>query len=96
MKMRPLHTKILVRREEAEETTKGGIILTGAKEKINRGIVVAVGTGKILPDGTLQPLILQNGARVIFGKYSDQNTIEIDGETLLIMEESDIFGVLEE
>lgn len=92
--MQPLHTKILVRREEAEKTTAGGIILTGAKEKINQGIVVAVGTGKILPDGRLQPLILQKDARVVFGKYSDQNTIEIDGETLLIMEESDIFGVL--
>ena len=95
MRMQPLHQKYLIRREDATKKTESGIVLT-KEEKSNRGVVMEVGTGKILPDGTLQALIVQKGATVIFGKYSDQNTIEIEGETLIIMDESDIFGVLED
>ena len=96
MKIRPLHDRIVVRRKEEEQATAGGIILPGAAaEKPNQGEVVAVGTGRILDNGSVQALAVKEGDIVVFGKYSGQNTIDIDGEELLILNESDVYGVLE-
>lgn len=96
MKIRPLHDRIVVRRKEEEQATAGGIILPGAAaEKPNQGEVVAVGTGRILNSGEVQPLSVKEGDIVVFGKFSGQNTIDINGEELLILNESDVYGVLE-
>lgn len=96
MKIRPLHDRIVVRRKEEETATAGGIILPGAAtEKPNQGEVISVGTGRILDNGSVQALAVKEGDVVVFGKYSGQNTIDIDGEELLILNESDIYGVLE-
>ena len=89
MKIRPLHDRIVVRRKEEEQATAGGIILPGAAaEKPNQGEVVAVGTGRILNNGEVQALDVKVGDNVVFGKYSGQNTIDIGGEELLILNES--------
>ena len=96
MKIRPLHDRVVVRRKEEEQTTAGGILLPGsAAEKPNQGEVVAVGTGRISNNGEVQPMSVKVGDTVMFGKYSGSNTIEIDGEELLILNESKIYGVLE-
>jgi chaperonin GroES len=96
MKIRPLHDRVVVRRKEEEQTTAGGIFLPGAAaEKPNQGEVVAVGTGRVLNNGDIQALAVKVGDIVVFGKYSGSNTIKIDGEDLLILNESDIYGVLE-
>ena len=96
MKIRPLHDRVVVRRKEEEQTTAGGILLPGsATEKPNQGEVVAVGTGRILDNGESRPVAVKEGDTVVFGKYSGSNTIEIDGEELLILSESDIYGVIE-
>ena len=96
MKIRPLHDRVVVRRKEEETKTAGGIVLPGAAaEKPNQGEVVAVGTGRILQSGEVQPLDVKVGDIVVFGKYSGTNTIEVDGEELLILNESEIYGVLE-
>ena len=96
MKIRPLHDRVVVRRKEEEQTTAGGILLPGsAAEKPNQGEVVAVGTGRISNNGEAQPMSVKVGDTVMFGKYSGSNTIEIDGEELLILNESEIYGVLE-
>ena len=94
MKFRPLHDRVVVRRLEAEEKTAGGIIIPDtAKEKPMEGEVVAVGPGARGEDGTLHPLDVKAGDRVLFGKWSGTE-IKLDGEELLIMKESDIMGVL--
>jgi len=96
MKIRPLYDRVVVRRNEEEETTSGGIILAGsAKEKPNQGEVVAVGEGKLLDSGDVRSLAVKVGDIVVFGQYAGSNTIEIDGEELIIMGESEIFGVVE-
>ena len=96
MKIRPLHDRVVVRRKEEEETTAGGIILSGAaKEKPNQGEVIAVGTGKLLDSGELRALSVSVGDQVVFGRYADSNTINIDGEDLIILSEGDIYGVLD-
>jgi len=96
MKIRPLYDRVVVRRNEEEETTSGGIILAGsAKEKPNQGEVVAVGDGKLLDSGEVRPLAVKLGDKVVFGQYAGSNTVEIDGEELIIMGESEIFGVVE-
>ena len=96
MKIRPLYDRVVVRRNEEETTTAGGIVLPGsAKEKPNQGEVIAVGDGKILDNGELRPLALKVGDRVVFGQYAGSNTIEVDGEKLIIMGESEIFAVVE-
>ena len=96
MKIRPLYDRVVVRRKEEEETTACGILLPGsAKEKPNQGEVVAVGDGKVLDNGTVQPLALKVGDTVVFGQYAGSNTIEIDGEELIIMGESEIYAVVE-
>jgi len=95
MKIRPLHDRIIVRRLEEEEKTKGGIIIPDtAKEKPMEGKVIAVGKGKILEDGKLQTLDVKAGDRVLFGKYSGTE-VKIEGEEHLIMREDDILGVIE-
>ena len=95
MKIRPLHDRILVKREEEKEVKKGGIIIPDtAKEKPQEGKIVAVGKGKANDDGKITPLDVKVGDRILFGKYSGSE-IKLDGEELLIMREDDILGVLE-
>lgn len=96
MKIRPLYDRIVVRRGEEETTTAGGIVLPGsAAEKPNQGEVVAVGEGKLLDNGEVRPLAVKVGDKIIFGKYAGSNTIKIDDEELLILSESEVFGVVE-
>ena len=95
MTFRPLHDRVVVRRIEAEEKTAGGIIIPDtAKEKPQQGEVIAVGPGARDESGRVQPLDVQVGDRVLFGKWSGTE-VKIGGEDLLIMKESDIMGVLE-
>jgi chaperonin GroES len=95
MKFRPLHDRVLVRRIDAEEKTKGGIIIPDtAKEKPQEGEIVATGSGSRDESGKLIPLDVKVGDRVLFGKWSGTE-VKIDGEELLIMKESDIMGVIE-
>ena len=94
MAFRPLHDRVLVRRIEAEEKTAGGIIIPdSAKEKPSEGEIVAVGTGTRAENGTVTPLDIQVGDRVLFGKWGGTE-VKLDGEDLLIMKESDIMGVV--
>ncbi len=93
-KFRPLHDRVVVRRVESEEKTKGGIIIPDtAKEKPQEGEVVAVGLGVRDDSGKLVALDVKAGNRVLFGKWSGTE-VKIDGEDLLIMKESDIMGIL--
>ena len=95
MKIRPLQDRVIVKRIEEEEKTKGGIIIPDtAKEKPQEGKVVAVGKGKLNEDGKVVPLDVKVNDRILFGKYSGSE-INIDGEEHLIMREEDILGVLE-
>ena len=95
MKFRPLHDRVVLRRLEGEEKTKGGIIIPDtAKEKPQEGKVVAVGKGKVNDDGKITPLDIKVNDRILFGKYSGSE-INIDGEEHLIMREDDILGVIE-
>ena len=94
-KFRPLHDRVVVRRIEAEEKTKGGIIIPDtAKEKPQEGEVIAVGPGARSEDGTLHPLDVKEGDRVLFGKWSGTE-VKLDNEDLIIMKESDIMGIIE-
>ncbi len=95
MKIRPLHDRVLVKRIQEEEKTKGGIIIPDtAKEKPQEGKVVAVGKGKVNDDGKVTPLDVKAGDRILFGKYSGTE-VKIEGEEHLIMREEDILGILE-
>lgn len=95
MAFRPLHDRVLVRRLEDEEKTAGGIIIPDtAKEKPSEGLVVAVGAGTKDDDGSITPLDVKEGDRILFGKWSGSE-VKIDGEELLIMKESDILGIIE-
>ena len=95
MKFRPLHDRVVVKRVEEEGKTKGGIIIPDtAKEKPMEGEIVAVGPGARGEDGTLHPLDVKKGDRILFGKWSGTE-IKLDGEDLLIMKESDIMGIIE-
>src|ERR1700722_20885185 len=95
MKFRPLHDRVVIRRIEGEEKTKGGIIIPdSAKEKPQEGEVLSVGPGARDESGKLQPLDVKVGDRILFGKWSGTE-VKLDGEDLLIMKESDILGVLE-
>ena len=95
MKIRPLQDRVIVRRIEEEEKTKGGIIIPDtAKEKPMEGKVIVVGKGKVLEDGKIHPLDVKAGDRVLFGKYAGTE-VKIDGEEHLIMREDDILGVIE-
>ncbi len=95
MKIRPLQDRVIVKRIEEEEKTKGGIIIPDtAKEKPQEGRVVAVGKGKVSDDGKITPLDVKVNDRVLFGKYSGSE-ISIDNEEHLIMREEDILGIIE-
>ncbi|HUL20392.1 MAG TPA: co-chaperone GroES [Thermodesulfobacteriota bacterium] len=95
MKIRPLQDRVIVKRLEEEEKTKGGIIIPDtAKEKPQEGKVIAVGKGKMTEDGKLIPLDVKVGDKILFGKYSGTE-IKIEGEEHLIMREEDILGVIE-
>ncbi len=95
MKIRPLQDRVIVKRVEEEEKTKGGIIIPEtAKEKPMEGKIIAVGKGKVLEDGKIHPLDVKVGDRILFGKYSGTE-VKIDGEEHLIMREDDILGVIE-
>ena len=95
MKIRPLQDRVIVKRVEEEEKTKGGIIIPEtAKEKPIEGKVIAVGKGKVLEDGKIRPLDVKAGDRVLFAKYGGTE-VKIDGEEHLIMREDDILGVIE-
>jgi chaperonin GroES len=95
MKIRPLQDRVIVKRVEEEEKTKGGIIIPDtAKEKPMEGKIIAVGKGKVLEDGKIHPLDVKAGDRVLFGKYAGTE-VKIDGEEHLIMREEDILGVIE-
>jgi chaperonin GroES len=94
LKFRPLHDRVVVKRIEAEEKSKGGIIIPDtAKEKPQEGEVVAVGPGGRDESGKLIPIELKSGDRVLFGKWSGTE-VKLDGDDLLIMKESDIMGVI--
>lgn len=95
MKFRPLHDRVVIRRVDSEEKTAGGIIIPdSAKEKPMEGEVVAVGSGARGDDGSIVPLDVKAGDRILFGKWSGTE-VKIDGEELLIMKESDIMGIIE-
>ncbi len=93
-KLTPLHDRIVVRRVEEAETTRGGIIIPdSAKDKPQEGEVIAVGKGKSNEEGKVHPLEVKAGDRILFGKYAGTE-IKIDGEELLIMREEEVLGIL--
>lgn len=95
MKIRPLHDRVIIKRQEEERLTPGGIVIPdSAAEKPIRGKVIAVGNGKILEDGSVRKLDLKKGDNVLFGKYSGTE-VKMDGEDLLVMREEDIMAVIE-
>jgi chaperonin GroES len=94
MEIRPLQDRIIVKRVQEEEKTKGGIIIPDtAKEKPIEGKVIAAGNGKVLEDGKVRPLDVKKGDRILFSKYAGTE-VKIDGEEHLIMREEDILGVI--
>jgi chaperonin GroES len=96
MNIRPLQERIVVRRKEQETKTAGGILLPGAAtEKPSQGEVLAVGKGRTLNSGEVVPVDVVVGDTVLFGKYAGANTITVDGEELLVLNEVDVFGVIE-
>ncbi len=95
MKIRPLHDRVIVKRLEEERTSAGGIIIPdSATEKPIQGKVVAVGKGKILENGSVRPLDLKVGDKILFGKYGGTE-VKVDGEELLVMREEDVMAVIE-
>ena len=95
MALRPLHDRVLVKRLESEAKTAGGIILPDtAQEKPSEGEVLAVGNGTKAEDGTVTPLDVKAGDKILFGKWSGTE-VKVDGDDLLIMKESDIMGIIE-
>ncbi|HTI31147.1 MAG TPA: co-chaperone GroES [Sphingomonas sp.] len=94
MNFRPLHDRVLVRRIEADEKTAGGIIIPdSAKEKPQEGEIVAAGSGAKAEDGTVTPLDVKAGDKILFGKWSGTE-VKLNGEDLIIMKESDILGIV--
>ena len=95
MKIRPLHDRVIVKREEDERMSPGGIVIPDtATEKPIRGKIMAVGKGKILENGEVRPLDVKVGDKVLFGKYSGTE-VKVDGDELLVMREEDIMAVIE-
>ena len=95
MKIRPLHDRILIKRQEEKETRKGGIIIPdSAKEKPQEGKVIAVGNGKVNEDGKKIPLDVKTGDKILFGKYSGSE-VTLDNEEYLILREEDVLAILE-
>ena len=96
MKFRPLADRVLVKRTDEEQTSEGGIVLPGsATEKPSQGEVLAVGPGKTSDNGDVQPISINVGDLVVFGQYAGSNTVKIDGDELVILNEQDILGVIE-
>lgn len=95
LKIRPLHDRLLVRREEEERKSPGGIVIPdSAAEKPVRGEVIAAGKGKILEGGEVRPLDVKVGDKILFGKYSGTE-VKVEGEELLVMREDDVMAVIE-
>lgn len=95
MALRPLHDRVILKRLEAETTSAGGIVIPdSAAEKPIKGKVIAVGTGKILDDGSVRPMAVKAGDTVLFGKYSGTE-VKVEGEELLVMREDDLIAVVE-
>lgn len=95
LKLRPLHDRVIVRREEEEQRTAGGILIPDtAKEKPIRGVIAAVGTGKILENGEIRALAVKVGDIVLFGKYAGTE-VKVDKEDLLVLREEDIMAIVE-
>lgn len=95
MKLRPLHDRVIVKRQEEEKTTAGGIVLPGsATEKPSQGKVIAVGEGKLLDNGQKSTLSVKEGDTVLFGKFSGSE-VKVDGEDYIIMREDEIFAIVE-
>lgn len=95
MFIRPLYDRIIVKRVEQQRTTAAGIVIPdSAAEKPEQGEVVAVGSGRLLQDGSVRPLQVKTGERVLFGKYAGQ-TVKLDGEEFLVMREEDVLGVID-
>lgn len=95
MKLRPLHDRVIVKRQEEERTSAGGIVLPGsATEKPSQGEVVAVGEGKTLDNGQKQAMNVKVGDKILFGKYSGSE-VKVDGVDYIIMREDEIFAVIE-
>lgn len=95
LKLRPLHDRVIVRREEEEQRTAGGILIPDtAKEKPIRGVIAAIGTGKILENGDARALAVKVGDTVLFGKYAGTE-VKIDNEDLLVLREEDIMAIVE-
>jgi len=95
MFIRPLYDRIIVKRVEQQRTTASGIVIPdSAAEKPEQGEVVAVGSGRLLQDGSVRPLQVKTGERILFGKYAGQ-TVKIDGEEFLVMREEDVLGVID-
>ena len=95
MNIRPIQDRVVVRRLEEETKSAGGIVIPGsAAEKPSQGEVLAVGTGKKLENGSVQSVDLKVGDKVLFGQYAG-STVKVDGEELLVMSESEVFGVVE-
>jgi chaperonin GroES len=96
MKIRPLYDRIVVRRSEEETTSAGGIVLPGsAAEKPNQGEVIAVGEGQVMQDGSIRPLNLKVGDKIVFGQYSGSNKVKVGDEELIIMNENEVYAVIE-
>lgn len=95
MKLRPLHDRVIVKRQEEEKTSAGGIVLPGsATEKPSQGEVIAVGDGKALDNGQKQAMNVKVGDKILFGKYSGSE-VKVDGEDYIIMREDEIFAIIE-
>jgi len=96
MKFRPLGDRVLVKRTDEEQTSEGGIVLPGsAAEKPSQGEVISVGPGKVLDSGELQAITVKEGDMIVFGQYAGSNTVKIDGDELVVLNEQDILGVLD-
>ena len=95
MKIRPLHDRVIIKRLEEERTSPGGIVIPDtAAEKPIQGKVIAVGKGKILENGTVRPLDVKVGDKILFGKYSGTE-VKVDGDDLVVMREEDVMAVIE-
>ena len=95
MQLRPLYDRIIVKRVEKQRTTASGIVIPdNAAEKPEQGEIIAVGSGKLLNDGSVRPLQVSVGDHVLFGKYSGQ-TVKLNGDELLVLREEDILGIIE-
>ncbi|MEQ1602512.1 MAG: co-chaperone GroES [Methylophilaceae bacterium] len=96
MGIRPLHDRIIVKRQEEERKTASGIFIPEtAAEKPDQGVVIAIGTGRVLDNGTVRPLEVKVGDKVLFGKYAGQS-LKVAGDEVLVMREEDVVGIIED